>query len=70
MVENRGFSGGNGGGRVLMVDRGFSEKWWFFWQKGVGKTGKRGGKLGEKREKVWFSEQVLKNGQKMAHRSS
>ena len=27
--ENRGFSGGNGGGLVLLVDRGFSEKWRF-----------------------------------------
>ena len=31
MKENRGFLGGNGGGLVLLVDRGFSEKWWFFW---------------------------------------
>ena len=29
--KNSGFSGGNGGGLVLLVDRGFSEKWGFSW---------------------------------------
>ena len=31
LLKNRGFSGKNGGGRVLLVDRGFSEKWGFSW---------------------------------------
>ena len=31
LLKNRGFSGRNGGGLVLMVDRGFSEKWGFSW---------------------------------------
>ena len=30
LEENSEFSGGNGGGLVLMVDRGFSEKCWFY----------------------------------------
>ena len=30
MKENGQFSGGNGEGLVLMVDRGFSEKWGVF----------------------------------------
>ena len=30
LLKNRGFSGGNGGGLVLLVDRGFSEKCWFY----------------------------------------
>ena len=69
-MKNRGFSGGNGGGLFLMVDRGFSEKWGGSWQKRGEEMEKRGEKSGEKREKVWFSKQVSKNGQKMAHRSS
>ena len=31
LLKNRGFSGRNGGGLVLMVDRDFSEKWGFSW---------------------------------------
>ena len=31
LEENRDFSGGNGGGLVLLVDRGFSEKWGLSW---------------------------------------
>ena len=70
LEENSEFSGGNGGGLVLMVDRGFSEKWEILDRKEGEKTGKRGEKSGEKREKVWFSKQVSKNGQKRVHRSS
>ena len=41
-----------------------------FGEKKEKETGKRGVKSDEKREKVWFPEQVLKNGGKRAHRSS
>ena len=30
LLKNSKFSGGNGRGLVLMVDRGFSEKCWFY----------------------------------------
>ena len=40
ILKNRGFSGGNGGGLVLMVDRGFSEKWRVLGKKWGEKTGK------------------------------
>ena len=43
LEENSGFSGGNGRGLVLMVDRGFSEKWGFLGKK-KGENGKNGGK--------------------------
>ena len=48
----------------------FFERMVVFWVKNGRKTRKRGGKSSEKREKVWFPEQVLKNGQKIVHRSS
>ena len=48
----------------------FFEKMVVFWVKNGRKTRKRGGKSDEKREKVWFPDQVLKNGRKRAHRSS
>ena len=31
LLKNSGFSGGNARGLVLMVDRGFSEKWGCSW---------------------------------------
>ena len=46
LLKNRGFSGRNGGGMILMVDRGFSEKGGVFLvKKGAGNE-KKGCKIG------------------------